>query len=48
MVMYNTETWFDTPDISNDQVAWIKADLEAANAKRSDTPWILTAGHRPL
>ena len=30
------------------QYAWLKADLEAANANRSLAPWIVAHSHRPM
>lgn len=31
-----------------DQLAWLEADLIAATANRSQTPWLIVSGHRPL
>jgi hypothetical protein len=33
---------------SGGQVAWLQRDLEAANADRSERPWIIVGGHRPI
>lgn len=48
--MMNTESPIDTPDITKDQVAWLEADLAAANAPaaRATHPWVVAAGHRPF
>jgi len=48
LVMYNTETWYDTANMDKAELAWIKSDLEAAAGNRGDQPWIIAAGHRPL
>lgn len=31
-----------------DQLAWLEADLQAANANRAKVPWIVASGHRPF
>jgi len=31
-----------------DQLAWIQADLQKANANRANVPWIIMSGHRPV
>jgi len=31
-----------------DQMAWLRADLQTANANRAQRPWIVAAGHRPM
>lgn len=46
LVMTDTETDFDTADMSDAQVAWVAADL--AGVDRAATPWVVAAGHRPL
>eukprot|EP01006_Ploeotia_vitrea_P032202 TRINITY_DN64461_c0_g1_i1.p1 TRINITY_DN64461_c0_g1~~TRINITY_DN64461_c0_g1_i1.p1 ORF type:complete len:506 (+),score=250.15 TRINITY_DN64461_c0_g1_i1:239-1756(+) len=48
VIGYSTESVIDTPWISPDQVAWLQADLAAANANRANVPWIVMMGHRPL
>lgn len=48
LVMYNTETWYDTANIDAQQLAWLKEDLAAASQNKKERPWIVTAGHRPL
>lgn len=30
------------------QLAWLEADLKAANANRANVPWILLTSHYPL
>jgi len=30
------------------QLAWLEADLAAANANRKQRPWIIVSGHRPM
>ncbi|OWZ20147.1 Calcineurin-like phosphoesterase [Phytophthora megakarya] len=31
-----------------DQLAWLEADLEAANANRDQVPWLIVGMHRPM
>lgn len=44
--MINTETFLDTGNIDVAQNDWIKRDMAAIN--RTQTPWLIAAGHRPL
>jgi len=30
------------------QLEWLRNDLESANARRSEVPWIVVGGHRPI
>ncbi|RYG52351.1 hypothetical protein EON67_01415 [archaeon] len=48
LAIYDTETAIDTADVNATQLAWLQADLAAANANRAVTPWVVAAGHRPL
>lgn len=50
ITMIDTESAIDTPEIDDAELAWLKADLAAADtpAARDKQPWLLTAGHRPL
>jgi hypothetical protein len=36
------------PSASGNQLEWLKADLEAANASRAIRPWIFVQGHHPM
>ena len=33
---------------SGAQLAWLEADLKAADANRAERPWVFVGGHRPL
>ena len=46
LVMTNTESVLDTPDIDADQKAWLEKDL--AGVDKAQTPWTLVGGHRPM
>jgi len=48
LTMFNTETPDDTGSIDAPEVAWLEADLAAANASRASTPWLVAGAHRPL
>ena len=48
LVSFNTETPDDTGNIDAPEVAWLQADLAAANASRAATPWLVAGAHRPL
>lgn len=54
IVMFDTETSYPNApwDIKlfGDQMAWLRADLAAANAPaaRAERPWIVALGHRPI
>ncbi|KAI7840052.1 hypothetical protein COHA_006183 [Chlorella ohadii] len=52
VLVYNTEAFF-WPDSFGEaeqraMYEWMESDLQAANANRAQTPWILVAGHRPM
>lgn len=46
LVMFDTESPLDTPDVDATQRAWLSADL--AGVDRAATPLVVAAGHRPL
>lgn len=52
VLVYNTEAFFWPDSFGEAQqramYKWMEADLQAANANRERTPWILVAGHRPM
>ena len=48
LTMFNTETPDDTGSVDAPEVAWLEADLAAANASRAATPWLVAGAHRPL
>ena len=47
---YNTEAYFDGPINSTvqRQYEWMRADLEQAQQRRAQVPWIIVQGHRPF
>lgn len=45
-VMLDSETWFDTPNISPAQVDWAQSIMRQRNS--SQQPWMVVAHHRPL
>jgi hypothetical protein len=49
-VSYNTEAYFDGPinTTVEAQYAWLRDDLQAANANRHAVPWLVALGHRPF
>ena len=51
IISFSTEFYFfteyGTHQIDN-QLAWLKQDLEKANQSRSERPWIITMAHRPF
>uniref|UniRef100_A0A1D1ZZT9 Purple acid phosphatase n=1 Tax=Auxenochlorella protothecoides TaxID=3075 RepID=A0A1D1ZZT9_AUXPR len=52
VMVYNTEVFF-WPDYfwephMEAMLAWMEADLQAAQAQRAKHPWILAVGHRPM
>lgn len=57
-ISIDTETGFPGAEEENkyvlpcggfgNQLEWLKADLEAANASRTIRPWIFVQGHRPM
>ena len=47
-VSYDTEMLFSHPEQVTAQVQWLEADLTAANARRTERPWIVAFGHRPF
>jgi len=48
LTMFNTETPDDTGSVDAPEVAWLEADLAAANASRSAQPWVVAGAHRPF
>jgi hypothetical protein len=46
-VTISTEVFSDHPTLVPRMLAWLEADLEAANANRTLAPWIIVHGHRP-
>ena len=48
LVAYNTEQLFSHPEQVAAQLAWLEADLAAANAARGERPWLVAFGHRPM
>jgi len=47
LVGVDTESFFARPQDNARQLAWLKADLAAANTRRASVPWLVVAGHRP-
>lgn len=46
-VMVNTEAWWARPAAEQAaMMAWLKADLAAANANRAAVPWVIVSGHK--
>lgn len=39
-VTISSEIYYDYTDMVSDQWEWLKADLEAANANRTQAPWV--------
>ena len=46
-VAVSTEIFFDHPTLLPSMLAWLDADLAAAQANRTLAPWIIVHGHRP-
>jgi len=48
----DTETDFpgapEGASMFGNQLAWLQADLEAANLNRNEIPWLIVTGHRPI
>ncbi|CAJ1384848.1 unnamed protein product [Effrenium voratum] len=42
----STEVYFNYPNMVAEQYVWLEHDLAAVN--RSETPWLIVHGHRPL
>lgn len=48
LVVLSSETFFARSQDNARQVAWLKADLAAANKNRGDVPWVIAMAHRPI
>jgi hypothetical protein len=46
--IYFKKTLAEDGDLIARQEAWLKRDLEQANANRAQTPWLIVMGHRPM
>ncbi|KAK7102074.1 hypothetical protein V1264_020356 [Littorina saxatilis] len=47
-ITLNTEVFYSVTDQQDKQMDWLHDDLQKANAKRSEHPWIIVLGHRPM
>jgi hypothetical protein len=47
-VTINTEVFYSLLDQKNKQLTWLRADLQAVNARRDQSPWVVVLGHRPM
>lgn len=48
-VMIDTEVYFfNSAEVIENQLNWLKADLEKANKNRGIRPWLIVLGHRAL
>lgn len=48
-VALNTEVWaYNYPEAAQTQLNWLLADLEKASNSRSEVPWLIAFGHKPL
>jgi hypothetical protein len=47
IITLSSEVYFARPQDVATQLAWLKADLAAANANRDTVPWVMTHFHRP-
>ena len=48
-IALNTEIWaYDCSEAAQTQANWLLADLEKAANRRSEVPWLLAFGHKPL
>lgn len=46
-IFWDTEAFWTQPvDSQTAMINWLRADLDAANAARSQTPWIVALGHK--
>lgn len=46
---YSTEVHFTREGFDVDrQLAWLRRDLQEANANRDQRPWVIAFGHRPM
>ena len=48
IIALSTEIYFDFKDLQSPQYQWLVQDLEMANKNRSQAPWIIAHGHRPM
>lgn len=46
--IYFKKTLAEDGDLIARQEAWLRRDLEQANANRAQTPWLIVMGHRPM
>lgn len=48
-ISYSTEVHFTREGFDVDrQLAWLRRDLQEANANRDQRPWVIAFGHRPM
>jgi len=47
-ISVSTEIYFDFPYMISDQYNWLDQDLTKANNNRTNAPWIIVYGHKPL
>ena len=49
IVMYNTEAYFvnEKADLVQTQFNWLVHDLQSANTRRNERPWLIVMGHKP-
>lgn len=43
-----TEIYWDNQELIDQQLAWLKEDLEEANKNRTVAPWIIVNGHKSM
>ncbi len=49
LIFFSTETvFYNSKDVHNRQLNWLKEDLELAQKNREEVPWIITFAHKPF